>query len=71
MEVTSSETGKPVSLYNPRTDVWSDHFEWDAYAIVGTTEVGRATIEAFDLNHERRQKIRQSEQMFGKFPPED
>jgi hypothetical protein len=31
---------------------------------------GRATIAALDLNHERRIRIRQAEQMFGLFPPD-
>ena len=58
-------------FFNPRTDDWSDHFEWDEYALVGKTPLGRATIEGFHLNDERRQKIRQAEQLFGFFPPED
>lgn len=33
--------------------------------------IGRATILALHLNHERRLRIRQSEQLFGLFPPAD
>lgn len=56
-------------LFHPRMDQWTDHFEWDDYTIVGTTNIGRATVLALDLNHERRIKIRQAEQLFELFPP--
>ena len=59
-----------VAFFNPRSEVWADHFEWDDYTLVGKTEVGRVTIQALDLNHERRIKIRQAEQLFGLFPPD-
>lgn len=59
-----------VSFFNPRRDVWAEHFEWEDYTLVGKTEVGRVTIQALDLNHERRIKIRQAEQLFGLFPPD-
>jgi len=59
-----------VAFFNSRSDVWAEHFEWDDYTLVGKTQVGRVTIQAFELNHERRIKIRQAEQLFGLFPPE-
>jgi hypothetical protein len=59
-----------VAYFNPRTDVWTEHFEWDDYILIGRTEVGRVTIRALDLNHERRIRIRQAEQLFGLFPPD-
>lgn len=33
-------------LFNPRTDLWADHFVWtrDAIEIVGLTSTGRATM---------------------------
>jgi len=59
-----------IALFHPRTDVWSDHFEWDEYQLVAKSDVGQLTIQLFRLNHERRIKIRQAEQMFGLFPPQ-
>lgn len=59
-----------IALFHPRTDVWSDHFEWDDYHLVGKSDVGRLTIQLFGLNHERRIKIRQADQMFDLFPPQ-
>ena len=58
-----------VPLFNPRTDRWDDHFCWDGYYITGLTPIGRATIDALVLNHERRIKIRQAEALFDLFPP--
>ena len=58
-----------VPLFNPRTDNWHDHFRWDGYHIIGFTSVGRATIEALCLNHDRRIKIRQVEQLLDLSPP--
>jgi hypothetical protein len=39
-------------LYNPRTQLWGEHFQWSAdfSLIIGKTPVGRATIERLDMN---------------------
>ena len=69
--VAATGSSEPIVLFNPRIHTWSDHFEWDEYSVVGTTDTGQATIEALHLNEERRQKIRQAEQLFGLFPSEN
>jgi hypothetical protein len=40
------ETGNRIPLFNPRTQVWSEHFAWidDGLRITGKTSVGRATV---------------------------
>ncbi|MFQ5632116.1 MAG: hypothetical protein ACE5I1_25385, partial [bacterium] len=45
-------TEKRVMLFNPRADVWRQHFRWskDWHKIIGRTPVGRATVEALDMN---------------------
>ena len=45
-------TGKTWPLFNPRTQVWSEHFCWseDSLRILGLTPVGRATVEALHLS---------------------
>jgi hypothetical protein len=63
------ETEQSVSLFNPRTDRWDDHFVWLGYTVVGRTPVGRALVAAFDLNHPRRVLIREAEEHFDLFPP--
>ena len=49
------ETSEEVSLFNPRTQKWDDHFEWaDNYALVrDVTPVGRATVNCFKMNRPR------------------
>lgn len=46
------ETGEIVELFNPRTQVWSEHFQWseDGLLIVGRTTTGRATVVALHLS---------------------
>jgi hypothetical protein len=59
-----------VSLFNSRLHSWKEHFYWDDYQVFGVSAIGRATISALDLNHNRRIRIRQAEQVFGMFPPD-
>ena len=59
-----------VLLFHPLLQDWRDHFRFDEYRIEGLTAQGRATVEALNLNHPRRQRIRQVEEAFGLFPPE-
>jgi hypothetical protein len=62
-------TGMEVRLFHPRRENWEDHFTWEEYSLAGVTPTGRALIAAFDLNHGRRRRIRQAEEVFGLFPP--
>ncbi|TWU37532.1 HNH endonuclease [Novipirellula aureliae] len=59
-----------ITLYNPRRDRWSDHFQWEDFVLVARSDIGRATLGRLNLNHERRLKIRQAEQLFELFPHE-
>jgi HNH endonuclease len=70
MDALDPDSGLSVSLFHPRAHSWHEHFAWDDYQIIGLTGTGRVTIAALDLNHDRRIKIRQAEQMFGLFPPD-
>ncbi len=72
VRVTDPQTGAEVPLYNPRADRWSDHFAWDEdWRVVGLTPTGRATIAALNLNHPRRVLIREAEEAFNLFPPDE
>jgi hypothetical protein len=46
------ETGQTVPLFNPRTQMWSEHFQWseDGLRIIGRTPIGRATVVALHLS---------------------
>jgi hypothetical protein len=52
IEFFDAATGKTVKLFNPRNDVRDEHFSWtsDYAEIVGLTAIGRATVEALNLN---------------------
>jgi|SRR5262245_63890951 len=63
------ETGADVPLFHPRTDAWTEHFQFQDYQIVGLTPTGRATVAALDFNHPRRVMIRRAEELFDLFPP--
>lgn len=41
-----------VSLYNPRLQVWSEHFAWDKSGVYveGISEIDRATIDRLKMN---------------------
>ena len=41
---------KIVRIYNPRTDVWSEHFDIENGKFYGKTEIGLATIKLLKLN---------------------
>ncbi len=46
-------TGEVVALFNPRRQVWAEHFQWDASGawIVGLIATGRVTIVALNMNN--------------------
>lgn len=50
--VVDPDTAQDVPLFNPRTQIWSEHFVWstDGLRIIGTTSVGRATVIALRLS---------------------
>jgi hypothetical protein len=59
-EADDPETRDTVSLFNPRTQKWEQHFTWseDGTCIIGKTPTGRATVAALSLNSELRIRAR-------------
>lgn len=55
------KTEKEVPLFNPRIQLWSEHFEWvEGNALIyGVTPIGRATVKCFKMNRPRMVLIRQ------------
>ena len=41
-------------LFNPRTQVWTEHFAYEAETMVGLTPEGRTTISLLQLNSQER-----------------
>ncbi|MGQ4646510.1 HNH endonuclease [Lyngbya aestuarii] len=64
-----SETGKVVSIFNPRQQVWKEHFDWNGVQVVGLTATGRATVQSLDLNRATMLAIRAEEKLLGRHPP--
>ena len=54
----------PIRFFNPRIDVWAEHFEIETTGFISEkTEIGAATIKIFDINQpdsiiERKAMIR-------------
>jgi hypothetical protein len=47
-------TEEEARLFNPRTQSWHEHFEWQqgGISIAGLTPTGRATVERLRMNRE-------------------
>jgi hypothetical protein len=71
-ETMDPETGAAVRLFHPRQDQWTEHFIWssDGLTIIGQTAIGRATVQALELNRERARLLRAADQAVGRHPPE-
>jgi hypothetical protein len=68
------QTGKWVALFNPRTQIWAEHFHWteDGLRIVGLTVNGRATVEALHLSDDSDAlEVRSYWILAGWHPPQD
>jgi hypothetical protein len=63
------ETGNEVPLFNPRMQVWPEHFRWDNERVVPLSPTGRATAAALALNRPVIVAIRQEEAARGRHPP--
>ena len=60
-----------ITLFNPRTQKWDDHFTWseDYKEVVGLTPSGRVTVELLRLNRNSVQNLREVLVLVGKHPP--
>ena len=65
-------SGQTVVLFHPRRHRWTDHFGWtdDGTEILGLTRIGRATVEALQLNREALVNLRRVLVEAGEHPPE-
>ena len=64
-------TGRRVRLFDPRRQNWQRHFRWSADSghLFGRTTIGRATVEALDMNRPRIVHIRLLWAALGLHPP--
>lgn len=65
------DTKQTVRLFNPRIDVWHEHFLWyeGGVLILGQTPIGRATIVKLKMNNERIVHARGTWIIMGNHPP--
>jgi hypothetical protein len=70
---TEPITGEVVRLFDPRRQVWVEHFRWTAAGdlIVGRTPCGRATVVALNLNRASLVHARRAWTAVGWHPPKD
>jgi len=71
IRAVDSISGEEVLLFQPRKHIWNDHFIWsfDKLYIVGLTSIGRATINALELNRVRITLIRAADVVVNRHPP--
>jgi hypothetical protein len=46
------DSGQVLRLFHPRSDSWTEHFQFEGPRIVGRTPVGRVTVQVLALNAE-------------------
>lgn len=65
-----SVTNETVKFFNPRIDVWKEHFAWneDTSLLVGLTAKGRATIKELKMNRPTLIELRAILVRLGKHP---
>ncbi|CAN1212483.1 HNH nuclease domain-containing protein [Tumidithrix helvetica PCC 7403] len=68
-EIEDVETGETVIIFNPRQQLWNEHFCWNGVEVVGLTPIGRATVDALNLNRATMLAIRVEEEFLGRHPP--
>jgi len=63
------QSGDEVALYNPRRDIWHEHFWWEGVYVVGLTSTGRVTVDALHMNRPLILAILQEAAALGRHPP--
>jgi len=69
ISATDPENGLEVQLYHPRSQLWSEHFQWKGALVIPLTTIGRATVAALALNRSIMLEIRRKELTRGRHPP--
>lgn len=71
VEGLDAQTGFKSPLFNPRKDIWSEHFEWtdDFKMIQGVTPEGRTTVDVLKMNRNGLVNVRKALKLYGVHPP--
>ena len=54
------KTGAMTRLFNPRSDVWEEHFRWAGAKLTGRTAIGRTSIQVLCINRPDTLLLRKS-----------
>jgi hypothetical protein len=67
------ESGEVVRLFDPRRQVWAEHFRWsdNGDEIIGLTGTGRAPVAALHLNRQALVQARRLWILVGWHPPKN
>ncbi|MGI8467034.1 MAG: HNH endonuclease [Pyrinomonadaceae bacterium] len=70
-EFADEITETKAQVFNPRKQIWSEHFAWSAdfTEVFGITPTGRATIKALKLNRIGLVNLRRALYVIGNHPP--
>ena len=52
------ETAQMTSLFNPRTQLWREHFALQGIEIIGLTPTGRTTVRVLAMNSDLQKQLR-------------
>lgn len=71
VEAIDPFTKQMTLLFHPRNDLWEEHFAWDdSYLLaIGLSSIGRATVEALQLNRQGLVNLRWLMKLGGIHPP--
>jgi hypothetical protein len=64
------QTDQSAFLFNPRRDIWAEHFRLEAGCIAGITPAGRATAALLQFNTTKRIRLRVELHKAGRYPRE-
>lgn len=61
-------TNQIVPLFDPRKEIWKNHFRWSGTELEGLTPTGRVTVHVLAINHYFRISLRRALILEGLFP---
>jgi hypothetical protein len=64
----NTRTGMLVRFYNPRSDRWTEHFQWNDDRIDALTDIGEVTARLLEFNHPERMAFRKALSESGRYP---
>jgi HNH endonuclease len=68
---TDPVTKQVVPLFNPRQQLWQEHFAWssDYTIVIGLTQAGRVTVKVLQMNRDGLMNLRRALFLLGDHPP--